>query len=100
VIIDVGDGLIELINPEFVETKGVQREEEGCLSFPGKKAHVERPAYVKAKGLNRRGEEIFIEGTEIMAVALCHEIDHLEGVLFADRALTLEDEKDELEDEI
>ena len=75
----------ELVNPEIVE---VSEEEqtgiEGCLSLPGQSAPVERPYYVKAKAMDREGNEFIIEGEELMARALCHEIDHLDGRLFLD----------------
>lgn len=98
VIVDVGEGLIELINPEFVETTGEQERTEGCLSVPGKSGFVKRPMHVKVKALNRNGEEIIVEGDELKAVAFCHEIDHLNGVLYIDkvtRFVSDEDEDDE-----
>jgi peptide deformylase len=84
-IIDVGDGLIELINPVIVETKGVQIGNEGCLSVPGEYAEVERPNYVKVTAQDRFGNNIVVEGTELKARALCHEIDHLDGILYIDK---------------
>ena len=87
VIIDIGEGLVELINPVVVETKGAQIGEEGCLSIPGACAEVERPEYVRVEAQNRKGENITVEGTGLMAVALCHETDHLDGVLYIDKAL-------------
>ena len=87
VVIDIGEGLIELINPVVVETKGSQIGSEGCLSIPGASAEVDRPEYVKVEALNRNGEKIVVEGTELMAVALCHETDHLDGVLYIDKAI-------------
>ena len=87
VVIDVGTGLIELINPEIVESSGSQVCDEGCLSIPGYSAPVERPEYVKVKALNRKGEEIIVEGRELLAIALCHETDHLDGILYIDKAL-------------
>ncbi len=93
VIIDIGDGLVEMINPVVVETSGSQIGEEGCLSIPGSSADVERPAYVKVEALNRKGEKIIVEGTDLMAVALCHETDHLEGILYIDKALEPMDEE-------
>lgn len=87
VVIDVGEGLIELINPVMVETKGSQIGEEGCLSIPGASATVERPEYVRVEALNRNGEKITVEGTDLLAVALCHETDHLDGILYIDKAL-------------
>ena len=87
VVIDVGEGPIVLINPEILEASGSQIDEEGCLSIPGREEEVERPDYVKAKALNEKGEEIIIEGEGLLARAICHEIDHLFGVLFIDKAL-------------
>lgn len=90
-VIDVGEGLIELINPEILETSGSQIDDEGCLSVPGKYAPVDRPNYVKVKATNRNGEEYIIEGEELLARALCHEIDHLDGILYIDKALPAEE---------
>ena len=84
VVIDVGEGPIVLINPEILETSGEQTGEEGCLSVPGKAGVVTRPNYVKAKALNEDMEEFIIEGEELLARALCHEIDHLDGVVYVD----------------
>ncbi|HKM32221.1 MAG TPA: peptide deformylase [Oscillospiraceae bacterium] len=86
VIIDIGEGLIELINPEIVSAKGKQREVEGCLSCPGKWGFVERPEKVKVKAFDRFGKPFMVEGTELLAIAMSHEIDHLNGVLFVDIA--------------
>lgn len=88
-VVDVGDdhGLIEFINPEIIETEGVQEYQEGCLSVPGKTAKVERPAKVKVKALNRNGEEFELEAEELLAVCICHENDHLNGILFTDKAV-------------
>ena len=79
------DQLTTLINPEFVEREGMQLEEEGCLSVPGFNATVVRPARVTVKALDRAGHERVIEGTGLMARALQHEMDHLDGLLFVDR---------------
>ncbi|SHJ95077.1 peptide deformylase [Paramaledivibacter caminithermalis] len=87
IVIDVGDGIIELINPEFVSQSGSQIDEEGCLSIPNKTGNVERPRFVKVRGLNREGKEIYVEGEELLARALCHEIDHLNGILFIDKII-------------
>lgn len=84
-IIDVGDGLIELINPVIMETGGSQIGTEGCLSVPGEYAEVERPNYVKVRAQDRFGNNIVVEGTELKARALCHEIDHLDGILYIDK---------------
>lgn len=85
IVVDVGEGLIEIINPEIIEHEGSQLGVEGCLSVPGLCGQVERPLRVLVKGLNREGETIEIEGSELLARALCHEIDHLDGVLYIDR---------------
>lgn len=84
VVIDVGEGLIELINPEIIETEGSQTGNEGCLSVPGKQGQVTRPNYVKVKAMDRNGQEFEIEGEELLARAFCHEIDHLDGKLYID----------------
>jgi len=80
-----GGELLTLINPEFVEREGMQLEEEGCLSLPGFNATVARPARVVVRALDRSGKERVIEGTGLLARALQHEIDHLDGLLFLDR---------------
>lgn len=85
-LVEVDDRLIEMINPEILETNGVQVGEEGCLSVPGCIGTVERPAYIKMAGLDRNGERFEVEGTELLAVALAHEYDHLEGILFIKKA--------------
>lgn len=90
-IVNIEDQLIELINPEIVETEGIQNEEEGCLSIPGFYGMVERPARIKIKGLNRDGQAVTYEGTDMLAVALSHEYDHLEGVLYTDKAVNIRD---------
>jgi peptide deformylase len=90
-VIDVGTGPITLINPEITAKEGLQINNEGCLSVPDTQRSVERPLKVTVKALNEKGEEIVIVGEELLARALCHEIDHLDGVLFIDKAL--EDEE-------
>ncbi|HOM01705.1 MAG TPA: peptide deformylase [Acetivibrio sp.] len=96
VVIDVGDGLMELINPEIVLQEGEQIDIEGCLSIPGVAGEVKRPARVVVEALNREGEKITVEGKELLAVALCHEIDHLDGILFKDKVIRFIDD-DEME---
>ena len=98
VIIEIEDKLIELINPEITESNGVQTRSEACLSVPNKNGLVERPAYVKVKAQNRNGEEFFVEGEELLAVALCHELDHLSGILYIDKATELFDADNETEE--
>ncbi len=83
--IDDGSGLIELINPEILETKGEQTDVEGCLSFPGVYGEVTRPDYVKVKALNGKGKPQIIEAEGYLARAIQHEIDHLHGVLFTSK---------------
>ncbi|MBO5239519.1 MAG: peptide deformylase [Lachnospiraceae bacterium] len=85
VVIDIGDdNPLVLINPEILETSGEQTGDEGCLSLPGKVGTVSRPNYVKCKALDENMEEIIVEGTELLARAICHELDHLDGVLYRD----------------
>lgn len=84
VVIDVGEGVIELINPEIVKQKGSQIGSEGCLSFPGEYGTVKRPNKVRVKAQDRHGEVFQMEGTELLARAFCHEIDHLDGKLYVD----------------
>jgi len=88
-IADVGEGLLELINPEIIEIRGMQNEEEGCLSVPGLIGLVERPEFVKISAWNRSGKRVVYEGTELLARVFCHEYDHLEGKLFIDKAKDL-----------
>ncbi len=83
-VIDLGEGLIELVNPEIIETSGEAEFEEGCLSLPGKRGRTIRPAHVKVRAYDRHGCKFEIEGDEIMALALVHEIGHLDGKLFVD----------------
>lgn len=85
-IVEIDGQIIELINPEILETEGVQAEDEGCLSIPGMIGTVERPEYIKIKGLNREGREVTYEGTGLLSVALSHEYDHLDGILYTDKA--------------
>lgn len=80
VVIDVGEGPIILINPVIVETDGSQTGEEGCLSLPGKSGVVTRPNYVKVRAFDENMQEFEMEGTELLARAFCHEIDHLDSI--------------------
>lgn len=84
-VIDVGEGILEFVNPEILETSGTQEGAEGCLSFPGEYGMVERPSHVKVRAQNRMGEWFELEGEELLARAICHENDHLDGVVFKDR---------------
>lgn len=85
VVVNVGDGNIELVNPEIIESSGEQREEEGCLSCPGKYGVTIRPKVVKVRVQNRKGETIEYSACSLKARAFCHEIDHLDGILFTSR---------------
>lgn len=95
VVIDVDDdhGLLELVNPVITAIKGKQHELEGCLSEPGKNGYVERPAKVRIKAQNRFGKRKVYIGTGLLARAFCHETDHLNGILFADKVDKWEEEK-------
>ncbi len=84
VVIDCGEGLLELINPEVIETSGEQEGSEACLSYPGYHGYVKRANYVKITTLNRQGERVELEGEGFLARCMLHEIDHLNGVLFVD----------------
>ena len=86
VVIDCGDQPLVLINPEILETSGEQTGQEGCLSVPGKVGIVTRPNYAKVKALDENMDEISVEGTELLARCLCHEIDHLNGIMYVDKA--------------
>ena len=86
VVIDVGEGPIVLINPEILETSGEQTGDEGCLSVPGMAGQVTRPNYVKVKALDVNMEEQIYEGEGLLARAFCHEYDHLDGILYTDKA--------------
>ena len=94
VVIDAGEGLIELINPVIAEKSGEQCEIEGCLSVPHMFGEVKRPAKVKVKALNLKGDEFTLEGENLLAVALSHEIDHLDGILFTDKVIKYVDESE------
>ena len=99
VVIDVGDGLFELINPEIVESSGSVVSVEGCLSVPGKRGKVERPEKVVVLAQDRKGRQIEIEAEGLMAVCLCHEIDHLDGIVYVDKMLEEVDEDYEEDEE-
>lgn len=85
VVIDVGEGPIVMVNPIILETSGEQTGQEGCLSVPNKAGIVTRPNYVKARAFNENMEEYEIEGTELLARAICHELDHLDGHLYVEK---------------
>ena len=97
VVIDVGEGLIELVNPEIVSQEGEAISTEGCLSVPGRRGTVKRPEKVKVRAQDRKGNAIEVEGEGLLAVCLCHELDHLEGVLYVDKMI--EDVTDQVEEQ-
>ncbi len=90
-VIDIGDGKIELVNPKIVKSEGSQIGQEGCLSVPGVWGDVERPMKVTVEAFDRNGKKIEITGEELLARALCHEIDHLDGNLFLDKVIRFEE---------
>ncbi|MBQ7288250.1 MAG: peptide deformylase [Clostridia bacterium] len=92
-VIDIGEGPIELVNPVITVEEGQQISPEACLSCPGRCGTTKRPNYVQVKAQDRHGNPVTYEGTELLAKAFCHEIDHLDGILFIDIML------DELEEE-
>ena len=87
VVVDIGEGLIEMVNPVIVYAKGEQTNAEGCLSVPGKSGTVTRPEKVIVRAKNRHGEEFEIAGEELLAIAFCHEIDHLDGTVYTDKVI-------------
>ena len=87
IVIDVGEGPIKMINPEIIEEEGGSIDIEGCLSIPNRSGTVKRPEKLKVKYLDEKGEEKILEGTGLLARVLCHEIDHLNGVLFIDKMI-------------
>ncbi|HEY5585863.1 MAG TPA: peptide deformylase [Ruminiclostridium sp.] len=97
VVIDVGDGLFEMINPVILEQRGEQDGIEGCLSMPGTSGEVKRPMNVKAKYKDVNGEMVTIEAEGLFARAICHELDHLDGILYKDKAHKMYTKK-EIED--
>lgn len=97
VVIDVGEGLIELVNPEILFSEGEQMCIEGCLSVPGRRGRVLRPEKVLVHAQDRRGKHIELEGEGFLANAICHELDHLDGVLYVDKMI--EDVTDKYQNE-
>ncbi|MCC0659073.1 peptide deformylase [Clostridioides sp. ZZV14-6154] len=87
VVIDLGEGLIKLVNPEIIKEEGEQIVVEGCLSFPDVWGKLKRPKKVTVQALNENGEKITIKGSGPMAKCLCHEIDHLNGIVFTDKLI-------------
>jgi peptide deformylase len=106
VVIDIGDEPLVFINPVILETSGEQTGDEGCLSLPGKSGTVTRPNYVKVRAFDEEMNEFELEGTELLARAICHECDHLDGILYVDKvegelktAQYDEDDYEDFEDE-
>ena len=102
VIVDTGDEILELVNPELLETDGEQEGAEGCLSVPGKYGLVKRPYYAKVRAQDRNGEWFEAEGEELIARCFCHELDHLDGIVYTEvmeRFLTEEELNAEAEEE-
>jgi peptide deformylase len=94
VIVDTGEGILELVNPELIETDGEQVGAEGCLSVPGKYGLVKRPYYAKVRAQDRDGNWFEAEGEELIGRCFCHELDHLDGILYThvmERFLTEEE---------
>ena len=102
VIVDTGEEILELVNPELLETGGEQEGAEGCLSVPGKYGLVKRPYYAKVRAQDRDGEWFEAEGEELIARCFCHELDHLDGIVYTEvmeRFLTEEELNAEAEEE-
>ncbi|MCL1995386.1 MAG: peptide deformylase [Defluviitaleaceae bacterium] len=98
-VVYIHDEFTELINPEIIETRGLVIGMEGCLSMPDEGCYVRRPHYVRMKGLDRNGNQVVLEATGLKSVALCHEMDHLIGVLFTDRKVEPTPSEQQLIDE-
>lgn len=86
VVIDIGEGVIELVNPKIIAYSGEQETLEGCLSCPGEWGYTRRPDFVKVMAQDRNGNEFTIEGRDLLAKAFCHELDHLDGIIFKQKA--------------
>ena len=101
VVVDTGEEMLELVNPELLETSGEQVGSEGCLSVPGKYGIVKRPNYAKVRAYDRDGNEFEVEGEELMARCFCHELDHLDGIVYTEimeRYLTEEEMREASEE--
>ena len=92
----MGEGLIELVNPEILWREGETIGAEGCLSVPGRRGTVKRPEKVRVHAQDRKGKHIEVEGEGLLAVCLCHELDHLDGVLYVDKMI--EDVTDQMQE--
>ncbi len=93
-VMDVGDGLVEAINPEIVDKRGKQEDVEGCLSCPGDYGITRRPKRVKLKAYDRHGKPFTLEAEDLAARCICHETDHLDGILFKSHVIRMLDEED------
>lgn len=101
IVIDIGEGPIKMINPKILEAKGEAIDVEGCLSVPGRSGTVSRPEWVKVKYMDVDGEEKILEGNGLLARAIFHEIDHLEGILYIDKMIEEVDiDEDSIDDEV
>lgn len=89
IVVDPGENLLEIINPEIIDCEGEQSGSEGCLSVPGKFGWLKRAQKIRVKGLNPKGESIELEATDLLARVIQHEIDHLDGVLFPNKAIRI-----------
>lgn len=100
-VIDVGDGPVEFVNPEIIESDGEQEVQEGCLSCPGEFGIIRRPMHVRSRYFDRFGNECEIEGEGLFAQAMCHEFDHLDGIIFKSKVIRMlsEEELRELREE-
>lgn len=96
IVVDIGEGLVQLINPEIIESSTASAiDEEGCLSIPGKQGNVARPVKIRVTGMNEKGEAVNFEAEDLFARVLCHEIDHLEGILFTDKIIDRQEVEEE-----
>lgn len=90
IVVDIGDGLFKLVNPEIISSSGIQDGPEGCLSVPNVVGNVKRSEHIKVKALNEDGDEVMIDASGYLARAFQHEIDHLNGIIFTDKATEIE----------
>lgn len=94
IVIDIGEGPVDLVNPEFLEQSGEQECVEGCLSSPGQYGITKRPMHVKVRAQNRDGEFFELEGEGLLATVCCHEVDHLDGILFKSHVIHMLDQEE------
>jgi len=99
VVIELEEDTFEILNPILVESSGSEVKAEACLSVPEKQGDVERPTYVKIEAVDRHGVPFVLEAEDLLATAVCHELDHLEGVLFLDKAIKVQDRVPEPDEE-